>query len=212
MGETTASATPVRTGLELVVRPRAALLRTTALSVFFSAVPLSVALIWMSMPARLWPVVTAVIILVAVVTGALFLRIRTAFVGVGTDVVEIRSVLSRRVTVDRHAVDRLVLATTTGAAADRARRELLALAADGTTLFRLRGDLWNESDIARVVLALDVQVTDVPKPMSVREFHRRFPRSRSWYEGRRGLVVVGLVVAVFVVCGLVAETAGVLAR
>lgn len=212
MGETTARATPARTGYELVVRPRAALLRTTALSIVFSAVPLGVALIWVALPATLWPLVATVIVVVAIVTGGLFVRMRTAYVGVGPDRVEIRTVLSPRNTVDRRSIDRLVLATTVGSGVDRTMREMLALRADGTPLFRLRGDIWDDADIARVVGALGVQVTEIGKPLPVREFHRRFPTIRAWYEGRRGFLTVGLVAGVFVASALVAETTGLLAR
>lgn len=212
MGDTTARATPVRTGYELVVRPRAALLRTTALSVVFSAVPLGVALVWVALPPSLLALVATVIVALALVTGGVFVRLRIAFVGVGSERVEVRNVLRPRVVVDRRAIDRVVLATTIGSGVDRTTREFLALASDGTPLVRLRGDLWDDADIARVVGALGVQVTEIAKPMSVREFHRRFPTIHAWYEGRRGFVTVGVVAGLFVLSALVAETTGLLAR
>lgn len=211
MGETTARVQPILAGYDLVVRPRTNLLRSTALSIVFSAVPLAVALMWVSLPVRLWAVVASVVVVLALATTVVLVRLGTAYVGVGPMRFELRRVVSTNVALDRADVDRIVLATTYGGSVDRTTRELLALSASETVLFRMRSDLWDESAIARVANAFEVQITDIRKPMSVREFARRFPTGRAWYEGRRGLVTVGAIATVFVLGVLVAETAGLVA-
>lgn len=193
---------------ELVVRPRAALLRSTALSVLFSAVPLAVALLWVSFPARLWALVATVALVLLALTALLFLRFRSAFVGIGPGRLVFRGVLSPNVTVDRSEVDRIVLATTFGGSSDRTTRELLGLSAAGDHVFRMRGVMWDDAEITRVVSTLGVQVTELARPMPLREFYRMFPQSRAWYERRNAMVLVGAAAVVAVALALVAETTG----
>lgn len=210
MGETTARARPVPAGYDLVARPRTTLLRSTALSIAFSAAPLAVALMWVSLPPRLWAVVAFVVVVLALATTTVLVRLGTAFVGIGPQRFDLRRVVSPNVALDRSDVDRIVLATTHGGSVDRTTRELVALSASETVLFRMRSDLWDESTITRVANTFGVQITDIAKPMPIREFARRFPTGRAWYEGRRGLVAVGSIAGLFVVGVLVAETSGLL--
>ena len=58
-----------RRAYELVVRPRSSLVRSTALSIVFSAVPLVVALVWVALPLRLWALVATAVVVLAVVVG-----------------------------------------------------------------------------------------------------------------------------------------------
>lgn len=210
MGDLTAPATarPRTTVYDVVLRPRRSLVRSTILSVVFSAVPLAVALVWVSLPLQLWPVIAGVVILLAVVVGAVFVRLATAFVGVDSDGVTLRGVLTANRRVARERVHGLVRATTYGSAVERTNRELVAVDADGSPLFRLRSDTWGDGGIDRIVDALGVRVRDEPRPVPSREFARRWPASRAWYEHRAATVVVGAL-AVVVVAGLLAvETAG----
>ncbi|MFS0731078.1 hypothetical protein ABC270_13510 [Curtobacterium sp. 1P10AnD] len=212
MGDMTAQAAVrprVRT-YDLVVRPRSALVRSTALSIAFSAVPLAVALVWVSFPFRLWALMAAIVVLLAVVVGAAVVRLGTAYVGVDATTVDVRGVLSASRRIPRDAVDRILLVETYGASVDRSVRELVAFAADGSHLFRLRGDVWGDAGLDRVVDELGVTVTEEPKPLSSREFARRWPSSRAWYERSRAFIVVGLLAALVVGGLLVVETAGLL--
>jgi hypothetical protein len=193
---------------ELVVRPRTALLRSTALSVLFSAVPLAVALLWVSFPVRLWALVATVAIVLLALTVLLFLRFRAAFVGIGPRLLVLRGVLTRNVSVNRSEVDRIVIATTYGSSSDRTTRELLGLSATGGNVFRMRGVMWDDAEISRVVSTLGVQVTELERPMPLREFYRMFPQSRAWYERRNGMILVGVAAVAAVAVALVAETTG----
>ncbi|KQO62271.1 hypothetical protein ASF23_10705 [Curtobacterium sp. Leaf261] len=195
---------------DLVVRPRTTLLRSTALSIAFSAAPLAVALMWVSLPPRLWALVASVVVVLALATTVVLVRLGTAFVGIGPERFDLRRVMSPNVTLDRSDVDRIVLATTYGGSVDRTTRELVALSTSGTVLFRMRSDLWDETTIARVANVFGVQITELRKPMPIRAFARRFPTGRAWHEGRRGLVAVGTIAAVFVLGVLIAETTGLL--
>jgi hypothetical protein len=211
LGETTAMARPMAaTEYDLVVRPRAALLRSTALSVLFSAVPLAVALLWVSFPERLWALVATVAVVFLALTALLFVRFRAAFVGVGPRRFVLRGVLTPNVAVDRSIVDRIVLATTYGGSSDRTTRELLGLSATGEPVFRMRSVLWDDAEISRVAAMFDVQVTDLTKPMPLREFYRRYPGSRTWYERRNAMIAVGAIAVAAVALALIAETTGLL--
>lgn len=210
MGDLTASATtrPRSTAYDVVVRPRRSLVRSTILSVVFSAVPLAVALVWVSLPLRLWPAVASVVILSAVVVGIVFVRLRTAFVGVDPDRVTVHGVVTPNRRFGRDRVHSVVLATTYGSIVERTSRELVAFDAEGAPLFRLRADVWGDAGLDRVVDALGVGVSGDARPVSAREFARRYPASRAWYEQRAAYVVVGALAVLTVVGLLVVETTG----
>lgn len=207
MGETMARAMP-RGGAayDVVVRPRPALVRSTALSFVFSAVPLAVALVWVSSPARLWAVVAGLVLLLAVVAGTVFVRFRTAFVGITTEVVDVRGVLTRATRVRRDAIDRLVLATTFGASPDRTARDLVALDVQGVPLFRMRSMVWDDHGLDAVVEALGVQVSEADRAVPTRDFVRQYPASRAWYEHPRGWLWPAAVAGIVVVSILAVET------
>jgi hypothetical protein len=203
-----AAARSLTTAYDAVVRPRRSLLRSTILSVVFSAVPLGVALVWVSLPLRLWTLVATVVIAIAFLVAVVFVRLGTAFVGIDPLAITIRGVVTPSRRVARERVHRLVLATTYGTAVERTTRELVAFDVAGSHLFRLRADTWGDAGIDSVVEALGVRVTDEARPVSLREFVRRYPASRSWYEQRTSYVVVGVLAVVAVGGLLVAETAG----
>lgn len=179
MGDTTAPAATPRseTSYELVVRPRSSLVRSTALSIVFSAVPLVVALVWVALPLRLWALVATAVVVLAVVVGLAFVRLRFAFVGIGADIVVVRGLVTPARALPRADVDSLVLGTTYGSSVDRTTRELVALDAVGARLFRMRADVWGDDAIDRVVEVLGVQITELRRPMPARDFARRTLRS-----------------------------------
>jgi len=213
VGATTARATPLDTSTaDVVIRPRAALVRSTALSIGFSAVPIAVAVVWVAVPNGPWLVVGAVVGLFTLAVLVAFLRLRSSFVAVDPDRVAIRGVLSARRSFARAQVHEVVLAATHGAAVDRTSRELVAFDANGETLFRMRGEVWGDDGIDRLVDTLDVRTTRLARPMSTREFTRRWPGIRAWYERPRAYVLVGGVTALAVGGLLVAEAVGLARR
>ena len=213
MGEAMAPAGRLRTpAYDVVLRPRRSLVRSTVLSVVCSAVPLAVALVWVSLPERWWGLVAGLVVALAVLVGVLFVRLGQAFLGIDAQAVALNAVLTPNRRVARHRVHRIVVAPTYGSSADRTTRELLAFDADGAHLFRLRGDVWGDAALDRVVEALDVPVEHERRPVHAREVTRRWPASRTWYERRGGVLVIGAV-AVCVVAGLLTvETVGLLTR
>lgn len=195
---------------DVVIRPRRSLVRSTALSIVFSAVPLAVALVWMSLPLRLWALVVTVVLLTAVVVGVTFVRLGTAFIGIDAQDITIHGVVTANRRIPRDRVHRLVVVTTYGSSVERTTRGIAAFDADGEHLFRLRADVWDDADIERVVDALGVQVTEEPRPMPAREFAKRYPSSRAWYEQRGAHIAIGALATV-AAAGLVAvETTGLL--
>ncbi|MET3636895.1 hypothetical protein [Curtobacterium oceanosedimentum] len=214
MGEATVSAagrlrTPV---YDVVLRPRRSLVRSTVLSVVCSAVPLAVALVWVSLPERWWALVAGLVVALAVALGVLFVRLGQAFLGIDADVVVLNAVLSPDRRVARARIDRLVIAPTYATSPDRTARELLAFDADGAHLFRLRGDVWGDGALDRVVEVLGVPVEHERRPVHVREVARRWPTSRTWYERRGGVLLVAVAAACIVAGLLAVETVGLLTR
>ena len=187
MGDTTARATVLAMHeYDTVVRPRTSLVRSTALSLLFSVVPVGVAMAWMSVGPRAWAVLVVVVLVLALAVATAAVRLRAAFVGVESGVVTVRGVLSGERSFARAHVVEVVVATTHCMSVDRTRRELVALDEGGAPLFRVRGDVWGEGGLDRVVAALDLPTSEMTKPMSMREFVRRWPGSRAWYEQPRG--------------------------
>ncbi|WIB76466.1 hypothetical protein DEJ28_12440 [Curtobacterium sp. MCPF17_002] len=212
MGDLTAPATARQRGTayDVVVRPRRSLVRSTILSVVFSAVPLAVALVWVALPLRLWTFVATVVIVVAVLVGIVFVRLGTAFIGIDPAGITVRGVVTPQRRVARDRVHSVVLATTYGTAVERTTRELVAVDATGRPLFRLRADVWGDEGIDRVVEAVGARVSDDARPVPAREFARRWPASRAWYEQRAAYVVVGALAVVAVAGLLLVETVGLL--
>jgi len=195
---------------DLVMRPRPALLRTMTLTIALSAAPLAVALVWVPLPLPLSVLVLAVLLALAVLTTVIVVRFRAASVSVDAGCISVRSVVVRTASVPRSAIDRLVLVTTYGPSIDHPTRELLGFSAEGAHLFRIRGAVWGDAGIARVIQALDVQVTELPKPLSLADFHRRYPASRAWYERRQTVAWAAAVAALLLGAALVTGTAGLL--
>ncbi|OIH93187.1 MULTISPECIES: hypothetical protein [unclassified Curtobacterium] len=212
MGDTTVPATPsLRADVyDVVLRPRRSLVRSTALSIVFSAVPLAVALLWVSFPFRGWTVAAAAVLAVVVVVAVAFVRLSTAYIGIDPEGLTIRGVVTPHRRVPRERVHSLVLATTFGASVDRTTRELVAFDAEGMHLFRIRADVWGDRGLEQVVDALGVQVLDEPRPVPARAFAKRFPSSRTWYEQRGAHFFVGGLAAVVVAALLFIETNGLL--
>lgn len=171
---------------DLVLRPRPSIVRSTALSVVFSAVPLVVALVWVSFPVRTLAVLVTAVVVLAAVVGLAFVRLRFAFVGVGPQIVTVRGLVTPARTVPRADVAGLVLGTTFGSSVDRTTRELVALDADGSRLFRMRADVWGDDAIDEVVDALGVQIDELRRPMPARDFARRTLRSADETRTLRG--------------------------
>ncbi|GGL66850.1 hypothetical protein GCM10009706_01680 [Curtobacterium citreum] len=214
MGDATVPATgrlraPV---FDTVLRPRRALVRSTALSVVCSAVPLVVALVWVTLPMRWWSLVAGFVVLLAVLAGVLFVRLGSAFLGIDEDDVVLHGVVTANRRIPRARVHHLVLVTTQHGTADRPVRTLLAFDADDEHLFRMRGDVWGDAALERVVDVLDVQVDREGRVLPAREVARRWPSSRAWYERRAGVAVAGGAAAALVVGVLAVETIGLLAR
>ncbi|MBF4613699.1 hypothetical protein [Curtobacterium sp. VKM Ac-1376] len=212
MGDMAVPTTPhVRAGVfEVVLRPRRSLVRSTALSIVFSAVPLAVALVWVSFPFRTWAVVAGLVVAIAVAVGVVFARLRSAYIGIDDDEVTVRGVATPHRRVPRDRVHSLALVTTYGSSVDRTVRELVAFDATGAHLFRIRADVWGDDGLEQVVEVLGVQVTEEPRPVTARTFAKRYPSSRAWYELGSAYLIVGGLAAVVVGGLLVVEFTGLL--
>lgn len=210
MGELAArESRTARPTFEAVIRPRQALLRSAALSVALSAIPLVVALVLVSLPFRLWAALATIVLILAVFAVVLLVRLRIAFVGVNGTHVSVRSVLTPSRLVLRNSIDRIVLATVFTTSIERQTRELIALDHEGAALFRLDGSIWADASITDIAAALGVQLTELPKPLPLRELIRRYPSSRLWYERRSG-IAASISLAVLLIAGVLAAELGVL--
>jgi hypothetical protein len=192
-------------GYELVVRPRASLVRTAVTSAVASLVPVLVALLLLSRPAGQLAAVLGVTGLVVVACLLAWLRFRAVFAGVTAEHLVKRPFDGRLARVDRADVQEVVVASTFRGQSTETVTQLLALSADGGCLVRLRGTFWSDDALESVAEALGVPVVHVPRPVPLGEFYRSWPTCRRWYEGRRwvtalvalgGAGVAGLLLAV----------------
>ena len=91
----------------------------------------------------------------------------------------------------------LLVPTYLGAAPDPVL-QLLVTGADGSRLFRMRGNFWHDAELRELAAALPVPVEDVTEPMSTRDFFRLYPGAAYWFENRRPLQVAIVTVGVLV--------------
>ncbi|GAB2982217.1 hypothetical protein [Frigoribacterium salinisoli] len=189
----------------VVVRPRASLVRTSVTAAVAAVVPVLVALLWLSGPVGQVPAVLSVTGLVLVACLLAWLRFRAVHVAVTPSQLVKQPFDGGRVRVERVDVHEVVLATTFREHSTETVRQLMALAADGTCLLRLRGTFWTDEALEAVAHALDVPLIRSERPVPLAQFYRRWPSGRRWYEGRRwvtalvalaGAGVVGLLLAV----------------
>ena len=194
-----------RTDYELVVHPRASLVRTSVTAAVAAVVPVLVALLLLSGPVGQVQAVLSVAGLVVVACLLAFLRFRAVHVGVTATQLVKRPFDGRVLRVERADAREVVLATTFREHTTETVRQLLVLGDDGRCLLRLRGTFWTDEALDLLADALDVPVTRTARPVPLAEFYRSWPSGRRWYEGRRwvtalvalaGAGVVGLLLAV----------------
>lgn len=179
----------------LFVEPRRSVAVSATLTGLAAIVPVGAALLWLTWPSGLWPVVVALGVVVIALGLAAYRRYRLSFAALDAEHFVKRGWLPGSVRVRRDRVSEVVVVSTYLPNSTDTVLQLVAFDAVGVRLFRMRGHYWPDEAIVAVRDALDVASTLIDKPMSLRQFFRRYPHARYWYEGRPGLavpVIVGL--------------------
>ncbi len=188
-----------RTATRIRVTPRKALLADALAAVLLGTAPLLGVAYWFASSRGFVPLVhvaSALVIATILVLGARQLRVfcavtETHLVGNGIFTPVVRVPLEQI-----HEVQ--LVPTWLGAAPDPVH-QLVALDADGRTLFRMRGNYWHDEDLAAVAAALPVRTERVAEAMTVRDFLRAYPGAAFWFE--RHAAVKGSVILLAVVAG-----------
>lgn len=188
-----------RTRYEVLVLPRASLVRTAATTSAASLGPVLLALLWLSVPTGPWPAVVAAGVLALLVAAAAHARFRTVFAGVTPTHLVKRGFLTPLRQLPRSELAEVVRVDTYRGDATETVHQIVGLSHDGACVYRMRGTFWSDDALDGLVEALDVPVTLRDRPVPLRELYRSWPDCRYWYEGRRWLTVAAAVVGTGIV-------------
>lgn len=190
--------------VQVRVLPRRSILVTAFASIVLVMLPLFGVLYWFGADHDSVLLVLVVNLVVIAVAVLLLLRQLSVHTIVTDTEIRGRGIFSPMVHV---ALDRIatvdLVATYVGQSPDPVI-QLLIRDASGHRLFRMRGNFWQPGDLEKVAAALPVVATTRKEPMPLREFFTVYPGSAYWFENRRGLVAVLLVVAIIASLALAA--------
>lgn len=185
---------PVDEDLTVSVRPRPALLRNMLISSAVSGVPLFGVLYWLAFTQGNWGNVFIVqfVFLLFVLLGVL--RFHAAFVTVSEDTIVKQGFVRLRI-VDREDVATVVVLNTYRDGSHETLPQLLARDASGRAVFRMRGFYWSREAMDAVADAIGAPTTVERDPFTLDEFYELAPGTAYWYERKRWLPIVSIVVA-----------------
>ena len=83
-------------------------------------------------------------------------------------------------------------------------RQLLVRDAEGVRLFRMRGNFWHVGDLEEIAGALPVAPVTTSEPLDLRDFFRDYPGSAYWFEDRRSITALSILVGIVAVVAVAA--------
>jgi hypothetical protein len=188
------------------VRPRASLLRTAMVTMLFVTSPLFGVLYWFGMIQGTWAAVLAAHVLVILGCVLVGLRQLTIFAEVRDGRLRGNGIFSPVEQVELARIARVDLVDTYVSLVPSPVRQLLVRDTEGRRLFRMRGNFWTPGDLERIAEALPVAATKVTEPIDLHDFFRAYPGSAYWFEDKRAVTVIGVVLGVIVVAAVAAGT------
>ena len=198
MPDATATTADVR------IRPRGSLLRTAAITTLLVTSPLFGALYWFTVPTGAWIVVLVVHLVVLVLCVLVGVRQLTVFAEVRNGMLRGNGIFSpvEEVALDRIA--RVDLVDTYVGLTPMPIRQLLVRDAEGVRLFRMRGNFWHVGDLEEIAGALPVAPVTTSEPLDLRDFFRDYPGSAYWFEDRRSITALSILVGIVAVVAVAA--------
>jgi hypothetical protein len=192
------------TTADVRVRPRGSLLRTAAITTLLVTSPLFGALYWFTVPTGTWIevlVVHVVVLALCVLVGARQLMV---FAEIRGGMLRGNGIFSpiEEVALDRIA--RVDLVDTYVGLTPAPIRQLLVRDAEGVRLFRMRGNFWHVGDLEEIAGALPVAPVMTSEPVDLRDFFRDFPGSAYWFEDRRTITAVSIVLGIVAIVAVAA--------
>ncbi len=184
----TSTATTVR------IRPRRSLVVTAFFSIVLAMIPVFGVLYWFAGQHGSWMPVLVVHLAVTAMSIAVLLRQLTVYTEVTATELVGRGIFSPLLRVPLSSIARVDIVPCYVGQSPDAVQQLLVRDDSGRRLFRMRGNFWHAGDLKAVVDALPVRATVVKEPMSIREFYRDYPGSAYWFENRRAMWIVVIVV------------------
>lgn len=192
------------TTADVHVRPRGGLLRSAAITSLLVTSPLFATLYWFTIPTGAWVevlVVHIVVLALCVLVGA---RQLTVFAEVRDGRLRGNGIFSPLEEVELDRIARVDLVSTYVGLAPSPVRQLLVRDAEGARLFRMRGNFWHDGDLEKIAAALPVAPVRMSEPIDLRDFFRDYPGSAYWFEDRRAITIVAIVLGVVAVAGIAA--------
>lgn len=186
-----------------VLRPVRGVVRTAILSSVALITPIFAALYLLTVPQGTWGTVLAVHVLLTLGCTVVTRGLCRSRIWFEPRALVLRGPLGGRHSVARDRIQQLLLVQLYRGHTLDTEPQLFVVTDDGRTGLRLRGWLWSRDSMRRLAQELDMAITLVPEPMTLKELRGLHPRLLPILERRGALRVAAVAVAV----GLVALVA-----
>lgn len=191
---------------DFVVHPKAKLNRLGVLTFVVTIVPLFAVLYWYTAALDVWRVLLAIQLVIAIGCTGAFFRQRRVFTAVSHTHLSGNGIFSATSTVPLDEIERIVMVDVYRNHPNETTTQFLAVGERNRALFRMRGQFWNESDLAAAAAATGKPVHREKSAITEEEFFTDYPGSAYWFEKRTGAAVV-VIVAILAVGGIAAMLA-----
>lgn len=165
-----------------VLRPRAGLARAAWLTFFALTTPLFAVLYWLLAPHNGWRVVFAAHVAVALVFAAFTAAVLHTRIRFDGSVITETGVFGGRRRVPVADVARVLILDVYQPGALDTHRQLFLIGRNDAVLLRLRGQLWQQSDIDALAAAVGAPMERETQPLARREVKRLHPGLLRWFE------------------------------
>lgn len=193
--------------VEVFAQPRQALGRTALLSGALSLAPVFAAVLLVTLPSAVWPVVVLGEIITTCLFFTVYIRFRLVYAAITSKRFLKRRMVLSPVSVDLARVDRVLINRVYRTSSMEALTQLLAVDDRGRRLFGMNALFWSDADIRRVADHLGIPTTVDEAPLSRREYYAAFPMARGWY-ARRPAVAAMVAISLALASGIVLSVEG----
>jgi hypothetical protein len=166
----------------IVVHPKIKLSVLGVVTFLITIVPLFAVLYWYTAALDIWRLLLALQILILAASLGVLFRQRRVFTEVANGQLRGNGIFSRTCTVDLEDIERVVTVEVYRNHPNETTTQFLAVGEHNRTLFRMRGQFWNEQDLDAVATAMNKPVHAAKDALTEKEFFEEYPGSAYWFE------------------------------
>lgn len=183
----------------VLARPRTGLLLTAMWSLVLAMIPTFGVLYIVGAGNGAWTWVLAAQAVIVGACAALAIRQLTVHTRVTETEIMGRGIFSPFIRVRLDAIATAVIVKTYTGDNPETVEQLLLRDADGTRLYRMRGNFYEPGALHRVAEALPVTASIVAEPMPISQFFVDYPTSEYWFENKPALRFIWIPVGLLLV-------------